>query len=170
METSIDPWWRHQIETFFALRALWVGNLRSPVDYPHKRQWRVVLMFSLIYAWTNGQANNWDAGDLRHHRAHYAVTVMSYRCAWCFFVCFFFFFCNSKDFLLRVTRDQHIVWKNVCWIQLNQRCLVQLELTRQNSQNECIIKQLTKSFSIWYAASARETNDANNMTTDTAER
>ena len=26
--------------------------------------------------WTNGWANNWDAGDLRHHNAHYDDTVM----------------------------------------------------------------------------------------------
>ena len=35
-------------------------------------------MFSSICSWTNGWANNRDAGDLRHHRAHYDVTVMSH--------------------------------------------------------------------------------------------
>ena len=39
-------------------------------------QWRGVLMFSLIYAWINGWANNREAGDLRRHRAHLDVTVM----------------------------------------------------------------------------------------------
>ena len=36
-------------------------------------------MFSLLCAWTNGWANNRDAGDMRakHHRAHYDVTVMN---------------------------------------------------------------------------------------------
>ena len=34
------------------------------------------LMFSLICVWTNGWANNPDAGDLRRHRTHYYVTVM----------------------------------------------------------------------------------------------
>ena len=29
-----------------------------------------------ICAGTNGWANNWDAGELRRHRAHYDVTVM----------------------------------------------------------------------------------------------
>ena len=48
----------------------------SPVDSPHKGQWRRVLMFSLIRAWTNSYANNRDAGDLRYHHAHYDVTVM----------------------------------------------------------------------------------------------
>ena len=35
-------------------------------------------MFSLICAWTNGGVNNRYAGDLRRHRAHYDVTVMSF--------------------------------------------------------------------------------------------
>ena len=47
-----------------------------PVDSLHKGQWRGALMFSLICAWTNGWANNRDAGDLRLHRAHYDVTVI----------------------------------------------------------------------------------------------
>ena len=46
---------------------------RSPVDSPHKGQWRGALMFSLIWAWANSR----EAGDLRHHRAHYDVTVMN---------------------------------------------------------------------------------------------
>ena len=50
---------------------------RSPVNYPHKGQWRRALLFYLIWAWTNGLVYNWDAGDLRRHRAHYDVTVMS---------------------------------------------------------------------------------------------
>ena len=40
------------------------GIHRSPVNSPHKGQWRGALMFSLI------------AGDLRRHRAHYDVIVM----------------------------------------------------------------------------------------------
>ena len=34
------------------------------------------LMFSLICAWTNDWANNWDAGDLRRYHVHYDITVM----------------------------------------------------------------------------------------------
>ena len=44
--------------------------------YPHKGQWRGALMFSLICAWINDWINNRKAGDLRHHRYHYDVTVM----------------------------------------------------------------------------------------------
>ena len=48
----------------------------SPVNSPHKGQWRGALVFSLICAWTNGLINNRNAGDLRRHRAHYDVTLM----------------------------------------------------------------------------------------------
>ena len=41
-------WWRHQMETFSALLAICAGN--SPVNSPHKGQWRGALMFSLICA------------------------------------------------------------------------------------------------------------------------
>ena len=53
------------------------GIQRSPVNSPHKGQWRGALMFSLICAGINGWVNNREAGDLRHHRAHYDVTVMA---------------------------------------------------------------------------------------------
>ena len=49
---------------------------RSPVDSPHKSQWRRALIFSLICAWTNSWVNNRDAGVLSHHDAYYDVTVM----------------------------------------------------------------------------------------------
>ena len=47
----------------------------SPVNSPHKCQWRGALMFSLISAWINGWVNNREARDLRRHRTHYDVTV-----------------------------------------------------------------------------------------------
>ena len=49
---------------------------RSPVNSPHKGQWRGALMFSLICAWINGWVNNRETGNLRRHRAHYDVIVM----------------------------------------------------------------------------------------------
>ena len=52
------------------------GIYRSPVNSPHKGQWRGALMISLICAWTNGWVNSRYAGDLRCHRAHYDITVM----------------------------------------------------------------------------------------------
>ena len=50
---------------------------RSPVNSQHKGQWTGALMFSLICAWISGWVNNRETGDLRRHRAHYDVTVMS---------------------------------------------------------------------------------------------
>ena len=68
--------WRHQMEPFSALLALCAGIHRSPVNSPHKGQWRGALMFSLISAWINDWINNREAGDLRRYRAHYDVIVM----------------------------------------------------------------------------------------------
>ena len=48
---------------------------RSQVNSPYKGQWRGALMF-FICAWTNDWINNCDAGDLRHHRHQYDVTVI----------------------------------------------------------------------------------------------
>ena len=53
------------------------GIHRSPVNSPQKGQWRRALMFSLICAWINGWVNRCDACNLRRHRAHYDITVMS---------------------------------------------------------------------------------------------
>ena len=52
------------------------GIHRSPVNSPHKSQWRGALMFSLICTWINAWVNNRGTGDLRHHRAHYDAIVM----------------------------------------------------------------------------------------------
>ena len=49
---------------------------RSPVNSPHKAQWRGALMFSLICVWINGWVNNREGGGLRRYRAHYGVIVM----------------------------------------------------------------------------------------------
>ena len=41
------------------------GIHRSPMNSPHKGQWRGTLMFSLICAWINGWGNNSETSDLR---------------------------------------------------------------------------------------------------------
>ena len=53
------------------------GIHRSPVNSPHKGQWRGGLMFSLICAWINGWINNRKAGNLRRRRAHYEIIIMN---------------------------------------------------------------------------------------------
>ena len=53
---------------------------RSPVNSPHKGQWRGALKFPLICARINGWVNNREAGDLRRHQAHCDVIVMLKQC------------------------------------------------------------------------------------------
>ena len=64
--------WKHFPRNWPFLR----GIHRSPVNSPHKGQWRGALMFSLISVWINDWVNNREAGDLRRYRAHYDVNVM----------------------------------------------------------------------------------------------
>ena len=44
----------------------------------HKVEWRGALIFSFICAWTNGWANNRDAGDWRRNCVHCDFTVMTH--------------------------------------------------------------------------------------------
>ena len=62
------------METFSALLAICAGNSSVPGEFPQKAS---DAEFSLIYAWTNAWVSNSEAGDLRRHRAHCDVIVMS---------------------------------------------------------------------------------------------
>ena len=64
--------WKHFPRNWTFVR----GIHRSPVNSPHKGQWRGALMFTLICAPINGGVNNGEAGDLRRYRPHYDVIVM----------------------------------------------------------------------------------------------
>ena len=75
---SSTTWWRHQMETFSALLAICAGNSPVPGEFPTQRPGMRSLMFSLICIWINGWVNNGEAGDLRRHRAHCDVTVMTW--------------------------------------------------------------------------------------------
>ena len=57
---------------------------RSPVNFPHKGQWRRALMFSLICAWIIGCANTntREARDLRRHVAYYDVILIFMSLNW----------------------------------------------------------------------------------------
>ena len=57
------------------------GIHRSPVNSPHKGQWRGALIFYLICAWINRQVSNHQSGGFRRYRAHCDVIVM----CWTFF-------------------------------------------------------------------------------------
>ena len=75
------------------------GIHRLPVHSPHIGQWRGASMFPLIYAWINVWANNREAGDLRHHRAHYDVTLICISSLknyiWCSYDCVCEVFCST---------------------------------------------------------------------------
>ena len=81
---SPNPWtthddvikWKHFPRYWPFVR----GIHRSPVNSPHKGQWRGALMFSLICVWINNWVNNREAGDLRRYRAHYDVSVIWEPC------------------------------------------------------------------------------------------
>ena len=74
MKTSHDDVikWKHFPRYWPFVR----GIHRSPVNSPHKGQWRGALMFSLICARINGWVKKREAGDLRRYHAHYDVIVM----------------------------------------------------------------------------------------------
>ena len=76
-------WWKdrfipllHNMITSSNRNIFRVTGSLSPVNSPHKGQWRGDLMFSLICGWINGWVNNRETGDLRRHRTHYDVSVM----------------------------------------------------------------------------------------------
>ena len=65
--------WKYFPRYWFFVREIhW-----SPVNSPHKGQWRRALLFSLICAWINGWVNNREAGNLRRHRVHCDVIAMN---------------------------------------------------------------------------------------------
>ena len=61
-------WWRHQMETFSALLAIFTG------EFPAQRPGTPALMFSLIYAWINGlskqPSGRWFKTPLRSLWSH----------------------------------------------------------------------------------------------------
>ena len=73
------------------------GIHQSPVDSPHKDQWHRTLIFSLICAWTNHWANNWDAGDLRCHCTHYHIIVILFYNILTYAICLWSTFMASED-------------------------------------------------------------------------
>ena len=73
--STVVKWRRHWMETSSTSLALSAGNSPVTGEFPSQRP---ALMVSLIWAWTNGWVINRDAVDLRRHRAHYDVTVMSH--------------------------------------------------------------------------------------------
>ena len=79
-QCQILTWWRHKIETFSRYWPFVWGIHQSPVNFPHKGQWRRALVFSLFCVWINGWVNNREASYLRRYRAHYDVTSENISC------------------------------------------------------------------------------------------
>ena len=96
------------------------GIHRSPVNSPHKDQWRGALMFSLICAWTTGWVNNREAGDLRHHRAHYDVTVI--RIA---IIVYRRIILNNADFIVDQPMEKNI---SDIWIKISKLSVMKIYL------------------------------------------
>ena len=64
--------WKH-----FRVIGHLCGEFTSHRWIPHTKTSDAELwFFSLICAWISGCVNSGEAGDLRHHRAHFDVTVM----------------------------------------------------------------------------------------------
>ena len=70
-------WWRHQIEILSASLALCAGNSPVAREFPQQRPVTRSFDIFLGLCWTNGWVNNRDTGDLRRHRTHFDVAVMS---------------------------------------------------------------------------------------------
>ena len=89
------------------------GIHRSPVNSPHKSQWRGALFF--ICAWRYGWVNNRKAGDLRRHRAQYHVTVMVGSCRW---VTAFYFVSNTIVIMKSYTEtaSEKVVSSALLWL------------------------------------------------------
>ena len=76
LKLDVVSWWRHPMEIFSALLAICEGNSPVTGEFPAQRPVTRSLDVFLICAWINGWVNNREAGDLRHYRTHYDVTVM----------------------------------------------------------------------------------------------
>ena len=81
--SSVSHWMRDNFPTPHPMMTSSNGYIfhvtgihHSPMNSPHKVQWRGALVIYLICAWTYSSVYNRDAGDMIHHRAHYDVTVV----------------------------------------------------------------------------------------------
>ena len=136
------------METFSALLAIVRGIHMSPVNSPHKGQWRGAMMFSLTCAWINDWVNNREAGDLRRHRAHYDVTVMvqNLPCVYLSRCCMFSCYIGTQDikcFIYYIIRQSGHIW---CKVMLAPKIMRHHVLTsaRQHTDepNTCRCSQI----------------------------
>ena len=72
-------WWRHQMETFYALLAFCAGNSPVTGEFPSQRP--VTRSFDVFFhlRLKNDWVNSRDPGDFWCHSAHYDVIVMNFN-------------------------------------------------------------------------------------------
>ena len=88
-------WWRHQMETFYALLAIcvWGGGIHRWIP-PTNAGDAELRCFYLICALLNGCVDNREDCDLRRHRAHYYIIVslivirLNVLCSLCYIIHF----------------------------------------------------------------------------------
>ena len=92
------------------------GIHRSPVNSPHKGQWRGALMFSMICSWTIDRINTRDAGDLRRHRTHYDVILMNFirTYTWCISTLWLDFPCTDTCSSCPCSRSRGTFCSHIC--------------------------------------------------------
>ena len=76
-----NTWWCYQIETFAVLLVLREGNLPVTSGFPSQKP--LMRNFDALFALRlNKRLSRRNPGDLRSHRVHYDVTIMTWtRCA-----------------------------------------------------------------------------------------
>ena len=130
------------------------GIHRSPVNSPHKGQWRGALIFSLICAWINVWVNNREAGGLRCHCVHYDDIVMIGSV-----------FHNRNDnmiIFLKYTRKCLDEWNFIylSYTPLPEYRWVNLYLQEKTKQNKTKQNKIKKTFAIDMSESSWWTNQS----------
>ena len=77
ISSHLATWWCHQMKIFSALLAFGEGNPQATSRFPSQRP--LTQSFDVFFDMCLPKRldNTRDAGDLRQHRAHYGVTVMT---------------------------------------------------------------------------------------------
>ena len=121
------------------------GIHRSPVNSPHKGQWRWALMFSLICSWTNCWVNNRNADDLGRHCVNDDVTVMSLDFSFILIStwrqCFGCILSVVTFLVMLVTKHKHLLNEIMA---LNCEIVKVIFISRQINSKELVILELGK--------------------------
>ena len=115
----------------------------------HKGQWRRALMFSLFCAWTNGWANNRDAGDLRRHRVHYGATVVrtwiTETKSWLITK----YLCKLRASCLRFCGVRAYRYSHFLWVTFMQSCKSCISTHRGRDKMDAIFQTILSNAFSW---------------------